>query len=295
MHSEDTIIDHYRRINRVMLHINRHLDEKHRLDELAGVACLSPFHLIRVFDSVMGETPRQYIIRKRMERAGFYLLSENKPITDIALNLAYGTPSSFCKIFKAHFGISPRRFRDTTSRTEYAKPNHPFRCNRPTGSGFIPSPVIRVLPPFQAMVMENRGVVDGSFLTTASKTFDRFEKIIRNQGLEDHIDHLISIYPFRAFAPDDRRVKNLVGGIVKKKFEPVKGLFSLSLPGGRYAIFNHFGSYEFIVQTWNRAYMGWLPKSGLALRDSPPLEIHLPPGPGRARLFLKAYILIPIR
>ena len=74
MHSPETIIDHRNRIQRVMKHINLNLDNKLPLDSLAEVACFSSFHFIRVFEKLMGETPQQYTIRKRMERAGFYLL-----------------------------------------------------------------------------------------------------------------------------------------------------------------------------------------------------------------------------
>ncbi|MBW2572160.1 MAG: helix-turn-helix transcriptional regulator, partial [Deltaproteobacteria bacterium] len=126
MHSTETIIDHRRRIRRVMAHINQHLDEKYRLEQLAEVACFSPFHFIRVFETVMGETPQQYVIRKRMERAGLYLLKRDLRITEIAFNVAYETSSSFSKIFKTHFGISPRQFRDTIPEELYYKTNHPF-------------------------------------------------------------------------------------------------------------------------------------------------------------------------
>ena len=37
-----------------------------------------------------------------MERAGFHLLKGEMSITDIALSVAYGTPSSFCTVFKTH-------------------------------------------------------------------------------------------------------------------------------------------------------------------------------------------------
>ncbi len=167
MHSSATINDHRQRIRRVMIHINHNLDEKQRLDQLAAVACFSSFHFLRVFEMLMGETPRQYIIRKRMERAGHYLLKKELPVTDIAFRVAYGTPSSFCKVFKTYYGISPRRFRDTVSEKEYNKPNHPFRFSGTFRNRSGSVPVIRYLPSIKAICIENRGVENCSFLNTA--------------------------------------------------------------------------------------------------------------------------------
>ncbi len=156
MQSADTIIDHRRRIRRVTIHIGRNLDKKFRLDQLAEIACFSPFHFIRVFGALMGEPPQQHIIRKRMERAGFYLLKKDLRITDVAFSVAYDTPSSFSKIFKNHFGISPRQFQDTISENCYSKTNHPFRsvtANR-NQSLSVPMPIIRSLPSIKVIYGE---------------------------------------------------------------------------------------------------------------------------------------------
>jgi AraC family transcriptional regulator len=296
MHSTETIIDHRQRIRRVMAHINRHLDEKYRLEQLAEVACFSPFHFIRVFETVMGETPQQYVIRKRMERAGFYLLKRDLRITEIAFNVAYETSSSFCKVFKTHFGISPRQFRDTIPEELYYKTNHPFRSsiavrNRTKS---VPVPTIKTLPSIKVVYIENRGVLDGSFLATALISFKRLETLIADNALECMIQNFVSIYPYRPLSMEDNQALNFVGAIVDGEIESLKGLHYCILPPGRYAVFNHYGAYEFIPQTWNQAYMNWLPRSGQSLRDTPPLEIHLNADLTSNKLQLKAHLLIPI-
>jgi len=296
MRSTDTIIDHRERILRVTNHLNRQLDKKIRLDQLAKLACCSPFHFIRVFESIMGETPQQYIIRKRMERAGFNLLKHDWSVTDVAFSVSYETPSSFCKSFKNTFRISPRQFRDTTSEKEYYKSHHPFRffgkehkCSRP-----VSMPAIKYLPPIKVICVQNKGTKDGSFLATAPASFRQLEKEIVRRNLEDRVHGQVSIYPYRSLTFDDKQVVNYVGAIVDSKNESFSGMKCTTLPSGRYAIFNHFGSYRFIVQTWNQAYMNWLPKSGKQLRDAPPLEIHMSTRVHTGSLQLQAYLMIPI-
>jgi len=94
-----------------------------------------------------------------MERAGFDLLEKKRRVIDVALGVAYGTPSSFCKVFKSHFGMTPRQFRDTISNEEYVKTNHPFRSaigNR-NRSLSMPVPVIRKLPVIKTICIKKPG------------------------------------------------------------------------------------------------------------------------------------------
>lgn len=296
MHSIATIIDHRKRILRAVNHVNLNLDTKFSLDHLAGIACYSPYHMIRVFEMLMGETPRQYIIRKKMEKAGFLLLQTNLSVTDVALSVAYGTPSSFCKTFTNHFSMSPRQFRDSVAADHYLKSNHPFRAvsgNR-NRSASVPKPVIKKLPAMDFLYIKNRGVSNGNFLASALQSFDRFKKKIHRNGLQDVTLRSASIYPFRPAGSEDKEALNLVGALATRPIRPTDGLQTFSLPAGNYAIFNHFGSYDFISQTWNQICMNWYPKSGKVLREEPPIEIHLDTDDSESSLELVAHVLIPI-
>lgn len=51
-----TLQDYKRRMMRVLVHIQQHLDEAMPLEELAGVACFSPYHFHRVFKGMVGES-----------------------------------------------------------------------------------------------------------------------------------------------------------------------------------------------------------------------------------------------
>lgn len=205
MHSTDTIIDHRRRIRRVTNYVNQHLEATFNLDHIAKIACYSEYHFIRVFEMLMGETPCKYIIWKKMEKAGFLLLQGNLSITDVAFFIAYGTPSSFCKTFKTHFGISPRQFRDSVPLDQYLKANHPFRAlngNR-NHSTSMPKPIIKELPAMNLLCIENMGVSAGNFLASALQSFGCFKEKIRQYGLQDITRNSVSIYPFRPVNSED--------------------------------------------------------------------------------------------
>jgi DNA gyrase inhibitor GyrI len=157
-----------------------------------------------------------------------------------------------------------------------------------------PLPVIQLLPPLKVLCIENRGISNGSFVTSAMVSFKRLKKIFASRGLCKHVQSFVSIYPHRVFSTEDESAVNYIGAIVEGIVEPVEGLLNFVYPGGRYAIFKHYGPTEFIMHTWNQAYANWLPESGRSLRKYPPFEIHLDVTTVVNDLQLSTYLLIPV-
>ncbi|HEY8206087.1 MAG TPA: AraC family transcriptional regulator [Myxococcaceae bacterium] len=106
--ANDSYLD---RVNRAIDHVTRNLAEPLKLEDVAKVACFSPYHFHRVFRSVMGETLHDFIQRVRLERALHLLSHGGEPtLTDVALACGFGSSSNFSRSFKAHFGVAPRDF-----------------------------------------------------------------------------------------------------------------------------------------------------------------------------------------
>jgi AraC-like DNA-binding protein len=64
-----------------------------------------------VFTRAFGETPHQFVTRRRIEEAKKLLLAENQSVTDICFNLGYESLGSFSTKFRALTGLSPAAFR----------------------------------------------------------------------------------------------------------------------------------------------------------------------------------------
>lgn len=79
------------------------------LEELAEIAFLSPFHLLRVFREEIGITPHAYQTQIRIERAK-RLLRDSYSITQTALTTGFFDQAHFSKQFKRYVGISPGKF-----------------------------------------------------------------------------------------------------------------------------------------------------------------------------------------
>jgi AraC family transcriptional regulator len=100
-----------RRAVEAALRIDEWAHERTDLDRAANDAGLSAFHFLRVFSSVLGVTPHQYLIRSRLRRAARLLADETRPISDIAFDVGFGDLSNFVRTFHRAAGVSPRRFR----------------------------------------------------------------------------------------------------------------------------------------------------------------------------------------
>jgi AraC-like DNA-binding protein len=82
-----------------------------RVAELAASAYLSADRFTRVFASVMGRTPRDYIRHVRLERAKTLVASSTLPISEIARATGFRDSAYFARAFRAATGRSPREFR----------------------------------------------------------------------------------------------------------------------------------------------------------------------------------------
>ncbi len=96
------------RLHRARDYMESTWNSKATLDDWAQVACMSRFHFLRLFRSAFGETPRQYYIRRRLERAGQMLLETEENVTEISLECGFESLSHFSNAFRRHFGVSPQ-------------------------------------------------------------------------------------------------------------------------------------------------------------------------------------------
>jgi AraC-like DNA-binding protein len=99
------------RVTRVVRMIENDSEIPQDLKSLAGIARLSSYHFLRMFEGITGTTPHQYILRLRLRRAAARLREKPTKISDIALGSGFGDISNFNRTFRAEFGMSPRAYR----------------------------------------------------------------------------------------------------------------------------------------------------------------------------------------
>jgi AraC-like DNA-binding protein len=78
---------------------------------LAQAARLSPAHFSREFRRAFGETPHQYLLTRRMERAAALLRSTDRSVADICFTVGLSSVGSFTTTFGRTFGMTPTAYR----------------------------------------------------------------------------------------------------------------------------------------------------------------------------------------
>ncbi|WP_026463087.1 AraC family transcriptional regulator [Adhaeribacter aquaticus] len=89
----------FRRLSLSVDYLNSFCDREVSLDELAGIACLSKFHYLRLFQNCFKQSPYQYLTQLRLEKAKRLLRKPDMPIGEVAEKVGFANFSSFCRAF----------------------------------------------------------------------------------------------------------------------------------------------------------------------------------------------------
>lgn len=114
-------LTYQQRIGLVLRHIEQNLDTRPDLDELARIACFSPYHFHRIFSALVGESVAAYVRRLLLERAAMQLGHSPEPVTQIALGAGYDSVDAFTRAFRAHMGMLPSEYRRRKGHLEAAR------------------------------------------------------------------------------------------------------------------------------------------------------------------------------
>lgn len=125
----------FRRLCRSRDYMADSLGERIKLADAAEVACFSPFHYQRMFGQAFGETPHEFLKRRRLEKAKQLLASSNREITEVCLEVGYESLGSFSSLFRSTYGMPPQEYRRTLRKLWASAAIPPSR--------FIPSCYLR--------------------------------------------------------------------------------------------------------------------------------------------------------
>jgi AraC family transcriptional regulator len=99
------------RLKRVLAYIDDNLGGDINLDDLAGVARLSPHHFSELFRQSTGTSPYRYVLRRRVECAKVLLRESVMGVLEVALAVGFADQSHFSKVFRRVTGMAPGAWR----------------------------------------------------------------------------------------------------------------------------------------------------------------------------------------
>ena len=101
----------WKKLQRALKYARRNPGKNVLLSNWAAETGQSLFHAHRTLRAVLGETPKQFTLRLRVDRAAAALISSQALILDIALDCGFESHEAFCRAFRRRFRMSPSDYR----------------------------------------------------------------------------------------------------------------------------------------------------------------------------------------
>src|ERR1700723_1216412 len=99
------------RLRRITELVQAKMEYELSLDEMAQSEGLSTAHFARMFRKSTGQTPHQFVLRQRLERAKALLRAPGARVLDVAVACRFKTQQHFAQVFCDVCGVSPTRYR----------------------------------------------------------------------------------------------------------------------------------------------------------------------------------------
>ena len=100
------------KMNDVVAYILSHYKEDIMLEDMAEKANLSPYYFTRVFKTVTGYTPHEYLLITRMNAAKFLLHDTQASVKETCFSVGFTNESNFCTSFKKIIGVTPSEYKN---------------------------------------------------------------------------------------------------------------------------------------------------------------------------------------
>ena len=99
------------RLRRIRELVRAKMEDELSLDEMAESVGLSTAHFARMFRKSTGQTPHQFVLRQRLERAKALLRAPDARVLDVAVACGFKTQQHFAQVFRDVLGASPTEYR----------------------------------------------------------------------------------------------------------------------------------------------------------------------------------------
>uniref|UniRef100_UPI0040289FE3 helix-turn-helix transcriptional regulator n=1 Tax=Eubacterium sp. TaxID=142586 RepID=UPI0040289FE3 len=111
LNEEDLQATQSKLIDEICAYVEQKIYSRVSIDEISAFFRISPRRLHQIFTKELNISPKQYILKKKMEEGYKILVQTTIPVNKIANMLAFSSPYHFTHEFKKTFGITPREIR----------------------------------------------------------------------------------------------------------------------------------------------------------------------------------------
>ena len=255
---QDTKNVHNQAIQSIVNYISNHLFEDFDIITLCQKCGMSEYHFRRVFKFIVGENIGNYIQRLRLEYAAHLLTSTEYTLSRIAELAGYQNKYSIAKAFKKHFGVSTSLFKEIFT---------PRRRNAHTSL----TPRIIMINKMFVSCLEVGKAYENKF--QYKMVWDKLLYYARFNRIDKKHTNFVSLsLDNPAITPEDKC--RFYVGIIMNDIPDAK-LNTVQIPNGRYAIFRHIDSYDFLCNLYRIIYEEWFPDSQYYPQNTFSFEVYI--------------------
>ncbi|WP_447724418.1 AraC family transcriptional regulator [Sphingomonas koreensis] len=261
--------NYHARMQRVLDHIDRHLDGDLDLETVSRVAAFSKFHFHRQFTATFGLSVHRYVQLARMKHASHRLVhGTDQSVTDIAMDAGYEAPDAFARAFRQRFEQSPSSFRKAPDWGPWLAAFGPLDNARSELMQIIftdDDVTIRDVPPTPVAILEHRGD-----RATLGGTIQRFRAWCKVAGLSPETSSSFMVFRSeRCPANPADYSMDLCAGTGQPIEVNDAHMKAGVIPGGRCAVLRYPGNTNNLEPAAQYLYRDWLPASGEEAGDFP--------------------------
>ncbi len=251
---------------KVVWTIERNLNSRLTLDDLAASVGASKYHLAHAFGASTGRSVMTYIRERRLTNAAFALANGAPDILDLALDTGYGSHEAFSRAFKALFKVTPETIRKIGSTEELVMPKAmkeaslTIKLKHPK---LIDGKAMLVIGLSERQSLETQQNIPGQwgrFMTLFADIPNKAAHI--PIGISTNMD-------------DDGNFDYMCGVEVSRIDGKPSGLAELRVPVQKYAVFVHDEHISKIGATYNAIWNKWLPENNRTPVNGACLERHM--------------------
>lgn len=260
------------RLQRAIDYVEAHLSEPFSLDDVAAAAGLSRYHLHRLFAAGLAETLKGYIRKRRLTEAAERLRGSDMRIIELAFDSGFASQEAFTRAFQAQFGVTPGRYRrDPRSRSQpgLLRPRAASVRHRHRGVTHEPRLVERT------QTLEVRGFGTGIDFENDAPVAALWGRLLETLRAPEPSAVLYGVaqasHPSIELSPEHTLA--YIAGVCDTPWDDsAADVVAVTVPPGRYAVFEHRGALEHIIDTVNYAWATWLPRCAFEKSARPDLE-----------------------
>ena len=251
-------------VGKALWYIETNFEEEFTLDDVATVAGLSKFHLVRAFGTYFGKSVIRYARERRLTEAAKCLADSNDGILDVALQFGYNSHEAFTRAFKVQFGVTPGSIQKARS-TEAINLVEPLRMTEtPTPATLEP----RIASGAAMLLVGLRRRYSDATSSQIPAQWQAFQSYIGN------IERQIGTAAFGVMcnSDDEGNIDYLTAVEVSAFDDDMTELNLLRVPPQTYAVFTHDRHVSEIRRTWKAIFGTWSKNTKHELADGPQFE-----------------------